>query len=947
MNQEFIEIRGAREHNLKNLSLRIPRGKIVVITGLSGSGKSSLAFDTLYAEGQRRYVESLSAYARQFLELMDKPDVDSIEGLSPAISIEQKTTSKNPRSTVGTVTEIYDYLRVLFARAGTPHCTSCAKEITTQTVTQMTDRLLALPEGTRVEILSPVVRGRKGHYKKLFEDLRKAGFVRVVVDGEPLELETEIELDKMRAHDIDVVVDRIAVKAEARPRIAEGLELALSKAEGLAAVKIHGGEKLLFSERFACPECGISLPEMSPRAFSFNSPHGACPECDGLGSRVAIDPERVIPDPGKSIAQGAVAPWHSPTGQYYQQLLEAVLRTFGESPSTPWKDLPQEVRDAILFGTKRKVEFVFESKRMTHRSFKPFEGVVKRLEKKVRESSGDDLEDLAPYLETRPCPACNGARLRPESLAVTITGKSISDITAIPVDALAKFFSTLELDPRRASIAERILKEIRDRLGFLFDVGLGYLTLDRSSGTLSGGESQRIRLATQVGSRLTGVLYILDEPTIGLHPRDNQKLLETLKELRELGNSVILVEHDEETIRMADYVIDMGPGAGENGGRIVAEGTPLEIMNNPASVTGAYLSGARTIEPPLFRRTGSGKVLSLRGATGHNLKGVDLEIPLGRFTCVTGVSGSGKSSLIVDTLFPALMGELHNASERPLPFASLKGIEHIDKVVDVNQAPIGRTPRSNPATYTGLFAHIRDIFARVPDSQVRGYEKGRFSFNVKGGRCEACKGDGLMKIEMHFLPDVYVTCDECHGKRYNRETLEVHYKGASIADALDMTVSQGLEFFKNVPSIRNTLEVLNMVGLGYIRLGQPSTTLSGGEAQRIKLAKELSRRATGRTLYILDEPTTGLHFEDIRKLLEVLGKLADTGNTVLVIEHNVDVIKTADHVIDLGPEGGGGGGRIVAAGTPEEIMAVKGSYTGEALLHHLRYGGKAGDNSNG
>ncbi|TAL15558.1 excinuclease ABC subunit UvrA [bacterium] len=941
MNQEFIEIRGAREHNLKNLSLSIPRGKIVVITGLSGSGKSSLAFDTLYAEGQRRYVESLSAYARQFLELMDKPDVDSIEGLSPAISIEQKTTSKNPRSTVGTVTEIYDYLRVLYARAGTPHCTSCAKEITTQTVTQMTDRLLALPEGTRVEILSPVVRGRKGHYKKLFEDLRKAGFVRVVVDGEPLELETEIELDKNRAHDIDVVVDRIAVKAEARPRIAEGLELALAKAEGLAAVKIHGGEKLLFSERFACPECGISLPEMSPRAFSFNSPHGACPECDGLGSRVAIDPERVIPDPGKSIREGAVAPWHSPTGMYYQQLLEAVLRTFGESPSTPWKDLPQEVRDAILFGTKRKVEFVFQSKRMTHRSFKPFEGVVKRLEKKIKESSGDDLEDLAPYLETRPCPACRGARLRPESLAVTIAGKSISDITAIPVDALGKFFLSLELDPRRASIAERILKEIRDRLGFLFDVGLGYLTLDRSSGTLSGGESQRIRLATQVGSRLTGVLYILDEPTIGLHPRDNLKLLETLKELRELGNSVILVEHDEETIRMADYVIDMGPGAGENGGRIVAEGTPEEIMKNPESVTGAYLSGARTIEPPLFRRTGSGKVLSLRGATGHNLKGINLEIPLGRFTCVTGVSGSGKSSLIVDTLFPALMGELHNASERPLPFASLRGIEHIDKVVDVNQAPIGRTPRSNPATYTGLFAHIRDIFARVPDSQVRGYQKGRFSFNVKGGRCEACKGDGLMKIEMHFLPDVYVTCDECHGKRYNRETLEVHYKGVSIAEALDMTVSQGLEFFKNVPSIRNTLEVLNMVGLGYIRLGQPSTTLSGGEAQRIKLAKELSRRATGRTLYILDEPTTGLHFEDIRKLLEVLGKLADTGNTVLVIEHNVDVIKTADHVIDLGPEGGGGGGRIVAEGTPEEIMAVKSSYTGEALRHHMRYGGKA------
>ena len=944
MSYESIRIRGARQHNLKDLTLEIPRGRFVVITGLSGSGKSSLAFDTLYAEGQRRYVESLSAYARQFLEQMDKPDVDSIEGLSPAISIEQKTTSKNPRSTVGTVTEVYDYLRLLYARVGVPHCTSCGKPIASQTVTQMVDRVLALPEGTRIEVLAPVVRDRKGEHRALLEELRKAGFLRLRVDGVMRELEEEIALDKNRNHTLEVVVDRLAVKPEIRSRLAEALEIALARAEGLAAVETRPrdseapapGERFLFSERFACPDCGVSFPEMSPRAFSFNSPHGACPTCDGLGTRLAVDPARVVPDEGKSLAQGAVAPWAGKNGVFFQQTLRALQEHLGLDLQAPWRELPEPVRRAVLFGTGEAVDFAYESEKSSWRFRKPFEGVVPRLERLIRETGSEDrLEELSPYLETQPCPACGGARLRPESRAVTVGGRAVHELTALPVECAYGFVEQLSLGPRETAIAERVLKEIRERLRFLLDVGLGYLTLDRAAATLSGGESQRIRLATQVGSRLTGVLYILDEPTIGLHPRDNRRLLGTLEGLRDLGNTVIVVEHDEETIRAADHVIDMGPGAGEHGGQVVAQGTPAQVEAHPASLTGAYLSGRRSVPIPAQRRRPNGKVLRVRGATGNNLREVDLELPLGLFTAVTGVSGSGKSTLVVETLFPALAHALHGAHARPLPFGSLEGLEYVDKVVDVDQSPIGRTPRSNPATYTGLFGPIRDLFARLPEAQVRGFGKGRFSFNVKGGRCEACQGDGLLKIEMHFLPDVYVTCEECAGRRYNRETLEVRYKGASIADVLEMTVTRAREFFRNVGAIRAKLDTLEDVGLGYIRLGQSSTTLSGGEAQRVKLSKELARRATGRTLYILDEPTTGLHFEDVRKLLEVLHRLVDQGNTVVVIEHNLDVVKTADHVVDLGPDGGGGGGRIVAQGTPELVAACEASYTGVALRRAL------------
>ncbi|GAB4270984.1 MAG: excinuclease ABC subunit UvrA [Deferrisomatales bacterium] len=941
MGYETIRVRGARQHNLKNLHLEIPRSRLVVITGLSGSGKSSLAFDTLYAEGQRRYVESLSAYARQFLEQMDKPDVDSIEGLSPAISIEQKTTSRNPRSTVGTVTEIYDYLRLLYARVGVPHCTACGREISSQTVTQMVDRVLALPEGTRLEVLAPVVRGRKGEHRALLEELRRSGFLRIRVDGEMRELDEEIALDKNRKHTLEVVVDRLVAKEGGRARLAEALELALARAEGLAAVETRprdggDGERFLFSERFACPDCGVSFPEMSPRAFSFNSPHGACPACDGLGTRVAVAPERIVPDPGLSLAQGAVAPWAGRNGVFFRQMLSALRKHLDLDLDIPWRDLPEPVRRAVLYGTREAVDFTYEGKGSTYRFRKPFEGVIPRLERRLREADTEQtLEELAPFLETRPCAACQGARLRPESRAVTVGGRPIHGVSALSVEAAAGFFAALALPPRETTIAERVLKEIRERLRFLLDVGLGYLTLDRSAGTLSGGESQRIRLATQVGSRLTGVLYILDEPTIGLHPRDNRRLLRTLEDLRDLGNSVIVVEHDEDTIRAADHVIDMGPGAGEHGGRVVAEGPPEAVAAHPASLTGAYLSGRRAIEVPARRRRPNGKALVIRGARGNNLKGLDVEIPLGMLTCVTGVSGSGKSTLVVETLFPALAGALQGSQLRPLPHEGIEGAEHLDKVVDVDQSPIGRTPRSNPATYTGLFAPIRDLFARLPEAQVRGFAKGRFSFNVKGGRCEACKGDGMIKIEMHFLPDVYVTCEECGGRRYNRETLEVRYKGASIADVLEMTVAQAREFFRNVPGVRDKLATLEDVGLGYIRLGQSSTTLSGGEAQRVKLAKELSRRATGRTLYILDEPTTGLHFEDVRKLLEVLHRLVDQGNTVVVIEHNMDVAKTADHVIDLGPEGGEAGGRLVAQGPPEAVAACPASHTGAALRRLL------------
>ncbi len=941
MSYDAIRIRGARQHNLKDLHLEIPRGCFVVVTGLSGSGKSSLAFDTLYAEGQRRYVESLSAYARQFLEQMYKPDVDSIEGLSPAISIEQKTTSRNPRSTVGTVTEVYDYLRLLYSRIGVPHCTSCGKTIASQTVTQMVDRVLSLPEGTRFEVLAPVVRGRKGEHRALLEELRKSGFLRVRVDGAVRELEEDIVLDKNRNHTLEVVVDRLAVKPEVRSRLAEALEIALARAEGLAAVETRPGggaegETFLFSERFACAACGVSFPEMSPRAFSFNSPHGACPGCDGLGTRLAVDPARVVPDEGKSLAEGAVAPWAGKNGVFFQQTLRSLQEHLALDLRAPWRDLPEPVRKAVLFGTEEAVSFAYESERSSFRFRKPFEGVIPRLERLIRETESEErLEELSPYLESRACSQCGGARLRPESRAVTVGGRAIHELTALPVTGAHGFLQGLALAPREAAIAERVLKEIRERLTFLLDVGLGYLTLDRTAATLSGGENQRIRLATQVGSRLTGVLYILDEPTIGLHPRDNGRLLRTLEGLRDLGNTVIVVEHDEETIRAADHVIDRGPGAGEHGGQVVAQGTPAEVEANPASLTGAYLSGRRSVEVPAVRRSPDGTFLRVRGAAGNNLRSVDLELPLGLFTAVTGVSGSGKSTLVVETLFPALAEALHGARGRPLAFAALEGLEHVDKVVDVDQSPIGRTPRSNPATYTGLFGPIRDLFARLPESQVRGFGKGRFSFNVKGGRCEACKGDGLLKIEMHFLPDVYVTCEECGGRRYNRETLEVHYKGAAIADVLEMTVTRAREFFRNIGAIRAKLDTLEDVGLGYIRLGQSSTTLSGGEAQRVKLSKELARRATGRTLYILDEPTTGLHFEDVRKLLEVLHRLVDQGNTVVVIEHNLDVVKTADHVVDLGPEGGGGGGWIVARGTPEEVAACPESYTGQALLRML------------
>jgi excinuclease ABC subunit A len=939
MATDRIIVKGACEHNLKCIDVEIPRDKLVVITGISGSGKSTLAFDTIYAEGQRRYVESLSAYARQFLEQMEKPDVESIEGLSPAISIEQKSTSRNPRSTVGTVTEIYDYLRLLFARVGRPYCYSCGKEIASQTVSQMVDQIMAMAEGTRISLLSPLVRGRKGEYRKELAQLRKDGFARVIVDGTPYDLAEEISLDKNKKHDIDIVVDRLIVKEGIQRRLADSLETALNHAEGIVKVAIMGGgaseitETLLFSETFACIDCGISYPEMTPRMFSFNNPYGACPDCTGLGTRMYFDPELVVPNADLSIRDGAIAPWEKRLSGWYHLTLEALAKAYAFDIRTPFNKLPEKAREIILHGSRGElVEFWWEEDGgRRHTYAKEFEGVLNNLERRWRESDSDQVrEELERYMNVMPCPTCHGARLKKEALFVRISGRNICDLTALSIKDALGFFSGLILSDKEAEIARRILKEIRERLNFLVNVGLDYLSLDRSAGTLSGGEGQRIRLATQIGSSLVGVLYILDEPSIGLHQRDNARLLQTLKHLRDLGNTVLVVEHDEETIMEADYVIDMGPGAGVHGGRVVAQGTPAEVMANPLSLTGKYLSGVLAIPVPKRRRS-SKKTLRIIGASENNLKNVDVDIHLGLMTCVTGVSGSGKSTLVIDTLHKVLSQRLYKSKERAGAVRDIKGLEALDKVINIDQSPIGRTPRSNPSTYTGVFTDIRDLFAQLPESRLRGYKPGRYSFNVKGGRCEACSGDGIIKIEMHFLPDVYVQCEVCKGARYNRETLEVHYKGKSIAEVLDMTVSQALQFMENIPRIKSKLKTLEEVGLGYIKLGQSATTLSGGEAQRVKLAKELSKRATGRTIYILDEPTTGLHFDDIRKLLEVLDRLVESGNTVVIIEHNLDVIKTADQIIDLGPEGGDRGGEVIATGTPEEVARVTRSSTGQFL----------------
>ncbi|THD54437.1 MAG: excinuclease ABC subunit UvrA [Bradyrhizobium sp.] len=998
--QRAITIRGAREHNLKNIDVEIPRDKLVVFTGLSGSGKSSLAFDTIYAEGQRRYVESLSAYARQFLEMMQKPDVDQIDGLSPAISIEQKTTSKNPRSTVGTVTEIYDYMRLLWARVGVPYSPATGLPIESQIVSQMVDRVLALPEGTRLYLLAPVVRGRKGEYRKELAEYLKKGFQRVKIDGTFYELADAPTLDKKFPHDIDVVVDRIVVRPDISQRLAESFETALKLAEGLAVIeyadapasadsasvtsplagevgakrreggkpraqasgatplpdpppqggreqsepatkkvaKIHdksGPERILFSEKFACPVSGFTIPEIEPRLFSFNNPYGACPACGGLGIEQHIDEDLVIPDKELSLRKGAIAPWAKSSSPYYIQTLTALGKFYKFTLDTKWKDLPKKTQNALLHGSgDDEIKFSYEDGVRSYDTKKPFEGVITNLDRRYRETESEwAREELGKYFSDIPCEACHGYRLKPEALCVKIGGKHIGEISELSVRRAGEWFETVPkaLNAQQNEIAARVLKEIRERLTFLLDVGLNYLTLARASGTLSGGESQRIRLASQIGSGLTGVLYVLDEPSIGLHQRDNARLLETLKRLRDLGNTVIVVEHDEDAIRLADYVLDIGPGAGTHGGHIVAQGTPADIMRNPNSLTGKYLTGELSVEIPERRPPNHRRTIKVVNARGNNLKNVSAEIPLGLFTCVTGVSGGGKSTLLIDTLYKAIARKLNNASEGAAPHDRIEGLEHIDKIIDIDQSPIGRTPRSNPATYTGAFTPIREWFAGLPEAKARGYEPGRFSFNVKGGRCEACEGDGVLKIEMHFLPDVYVTCDVCKGKRYNRETLEVLFKGKSIADVLDMTVEEAAEFFKAVPRVRETFKTLHRVGLDYIHVGQQATTLSGGEAQRVKLAKELSKRATGRTLYILDEPTTGLHFHDVKKLLEVLHELVSQGNTVVVIEHNLEVIKTADWVIDLGPEGGDGGGEIVAWGPPEDIVKAPRSYTGKFL----------------
>ena len=934
--KDKIYIKGACEHNLKNIDVEIPRDKLVVITGLSGSGKSSLAFDTIYAEGQRRYVESLSSYARMFLGLMEKPAVDYIEGLSPAISIDQKTTSRNPRSTVGTVTEIHDYLRLLYARIGLPHCPNCGKPITQQSIDQMVDAVMALEEGTRIQVLAPVVRGRKGEYTKLIQDAKKNGYVRVRVDGEVMDINEEIKLDKKKKHTIEIVVDRLIIRPGIQKRLTDSIETSLNLSGGILVIDVMGKREMLFSQNYACTDCGISIEELTPRMFSFNNPYGACPTCTGLGVLLKIDPDLVIPDKTKSLADGAISTGgfnFSNEEAYGRMYLDALARHYNFDINTPVEELPEEALDKVLYGTHgEKIKVEYDNNHGKGTFLSSFEGVVNSMERRYLETKSNTMKEYyESFMSDNLCSECEGKRLKKESLAVTVGGKNIYEVSCLPVSDCLAFFNELKLSERDILIAQQVLKEIRARLQFLADVGLGYLTLQRSAGTLSGGEAQRIRLATQIGSGLMGVLYILDEPSIGLHQRDNARLLETLKRLRDLGNTLLVVEHDEETMYAADYIIDMGPGAGEHGGNIIAQGTVDEIKANPDSITGQYLSGTKKIEVPKTRRTGDGRILRILGAKQNNLKDVDVDIPLGIFTCVTGVSGSGKSSLVNEILYKKLANKLNRAKTKPGLHRDILGLEHLDKVINIDQSPIGRTPRSNPATYTGVFDIIRGLFANTVDAKMKGYAPGRFSFNVKGGRCEACTGDGILKIEMHFLPDVYVPCEVCKGKRYNRETLDVRYKGKNIADVLDMTVEKALEFFENIPRIQRKLQTLVDVGLGYIRLGQPATTLSGGEAQRVKLATELSKRATGRTMYILDEPTTGLHIADVHKLIEVLHKLVEGGNSVVVIEHNLDIIKTSDYIIDLGPEGGNQGGEIVATGTPEELAKVKGSYTGQFL----------------
>lgn len=938
---DSIVIRGAREHNLKNIDISIPRDKFVVITGLSGSGKSSLAFDTLYAEGQRRYMESISSYARQFLGQMEKPDLDYIEGLSPAISIDQKTTSRNPRSTVGTVTEIHDYLRLLFARIGTPHCHICGREITQQSVDQMVDSIMSLPEGTRIQLLAPVVRGRKGEYQKLIEDAKKSGYVRIRVDGEVLDIAGEIKMEKNKKHSIEIVVDRLVVKPDVVKRLSESIETVIHLTGGILLVDVIGGKEMMFSQNFACVDCGVSIDELAPRMFSFNNPFGACPTCSGLGNLMKIDPDLVIPDRSKSFEGGAIASsgWNIENGEAYSRMyFEAMASHYDFSLKTPVEKLPPHILDVVLYGTKGvKLTINYERENGRGTYMTAFDGVITSMERRYKETQSDAMKQYyEQFMSNDPCPDCKGARLKKESLAVTVGGINIHQVSSMSVLDAKEFFDGLSLTQRQQMIAHQVLKEIHARVGFLVDVGLNYLSLSRAAGTLSGGEAQRIRLATQIGSGLMGVLYILDEPSIGLHQKDNQRLLDTLKRLRDLGNSLIVVEHDEETMHASDHIIDMGPGAGVHGGYVVAEGTVEEIMDNPDSITGQYLRGTLRIEVPESRRKGSGKWLEVIGARENNLKNVHARIPLGSLTCITGVSGSGKSSLINEVLYKKLASELNRSRKRAGQHDDIKGLEHLDKVIDIDQSPIGRTPRSNPATYTGVFDIIRDVYSGTTDAKMKGYKPGRFSFNIKGGRCESCSGDGIIKIEMHFLPDIYVPCEVCKGRRYNRETLDVKYKGKSIADVLDMTVEDALEFFKNIPKIQRKLQTLYDVGLGYIKVGQPSTTISGGEAQRVKLATELSKKGTGNTVYILDEPTTGLHMADVHKLIDILQRLVDAGNTVLVIEHNLDVIKTADHIIDMGPDGGDKGGTIIAQGTPEEIAAIESSYTGRFLKQALK-----------